>query len=90
MVGWHPSPSIEGADQPCTFTRLFHQTTGESPHQFVLRQRIEHAQRLLKESDLPLISIALESGFASQSHLTQVFKRYLGLTPRIYRQAHSI
>lgn len=72
------------------FARLFRQTTGESPHQFVLRQRIERAQHLLKERELPLVHIALESGFASQSHLTQVFKRYLGLTPRAYRHHHSI
>jgi AraC family transcriptional regulator len=72
------------------FARLFRQTTGESPHQFVLRQRIERAQRLLKERELPLVHVAFESGFASQSHLTQVFKRYLGLTPRAYRQNHSI
>lgn len=72
------------------FARLFRQTTGESPHQFVLRQRIERAQRLLKEKELPLVHVALESGFASQSHLTQVFKRYLGLTPRAYRHHHSI
>ncbi|GHO45716.1 AraC family transcriptional regulator [Ktedonospora formicarum] len=72
------------------FARLFRQTTGESPHQFVLRQRIERAQGLLKERDLPLAHVALESGFANQSHLNQVFKRYLGLTPRAYRQHHSI
>lgn len=75
---------------PYHFARLFRQTTGESPHQFVLRQRIERAQRLLKETDMPLASIALESGFANQSHLTQVFKRHLGLTPHVYRQDHSI
>lgn len=72
------------------FARLFRQTTGESPHQFVLRQRIEWAQRLLIERDLPLVQVALESGFASQSHLTRVFKRYLGLTPRAYRYQRSI
>ena len=70
---------------PYHFARLFRQTTGESPHHFVLRQRIERAQRLLKKRDLPLALIALESGFANQSHFTQVFKRYLGLTPRAYR-----
>lgn len=75
---------------PYYFARLFHQTTGESPHRFVLRQRIERAQRLLKERDMPLASIAVESGFANQSHLTQVFKKYLGLTPRAYRQDRSI
>jgi AraC family transcriptional regulator len=71
---------------PYHFARLFRQTTGESPHQFVLRQRIERAQQLLEKKDLPLVHIALESGFANQSHLTQAFKRQLGLTPRAYRQ----
>ncbi len=75
---------------PYHFARLFRQTTGESPHQFVLRQRIERAQRLLKETDVPLAHIALESGFANQSHLALAFKRHLGLTPRAYRREHSI
>ncbi len=68
------------------FARLFRQTMGESPHQFVLRQSVVRAQRLLKETDVPLAHIALESGFANQSHLTRIFKRHLGLTPRAYRQ----
>lgn len=75
---------------PYHFARLFRQTTGESPHQFVLRQRIERAQRLLKERHVPLAHIALETGFANQSHFTQVFKRHLGLTPRAYRQDLAI
>ncbi|MBO0789690.1 MAG: helix-turn-helix transcriptional regulator, partial [Ktedonobacteraceae bacterium] len=70
---------------PYHFARLFRQATGESPHQFVLRQRIERAQHLLKETDMPLAHVALESGFANQSHLTRAFKRYHGLTPRAYR-----
>lgn len=68
------------------FARLFRQTMGESPHQFVLRQRVERAQHLLKETNVPLSQIAGESGFANQSHLTRIFKRHLGLTPRAYRQ----
>jgi len=75
---------------PYHFARLFRQTTGESPHQFVLRQRIERAQRLLKERDVSLALVAVESGFANQSHLTQAFKQHLGLTPRAYRQDRSI
>lgn len=70
---------------PYHFARLFRHTTGESPHQFVLRQRIEAVQRLLRETDAPLAQIALESGFANQSHLTRTFKRYLGVTPKAYR-----
>jgi AraC family transcriptional regulator len=68
------------------FARLFRQTMGESPHQFVLQLRLEKAQRLLRETELPLAHVALESGFANQSHLTRIFKRRLGLTPRAYRQ----
>jgi len=70
---------------PYYFARLFRQTTGESPHQFVLRQRIERARRLLKETDIPLAHVAIESGFANQSHLTRAFKQQYGLTPRAYR-----
>jgi AraC family transcriptional regulator len=70
---------------PYHFARLFRQTTGESPHQFVLRQRIEKAQYLLRETDAPLVHVALESGFANQSHLTRIFKRYIGITPKAYR-----
>jgi AraC family transcriptional regulator len=75
---------------PYHFTRLFRRTTGESPHQFVLRLRIEQAQHLLAKTSLPLAEIAAACGFAHQSHLTQVFKRHLGLTPRAYRRDRSI
>jgi AraC family transcriptional regulator len=75
---------------PYHFARLFRQTTGESPHQFVLRLRIEQAQHLLAERDVPLAQVALACGFANQSHFTQAFKRQLGLTPRAYRQGRAI
>ncbi len=74
---------------PYHFARLFRRTTGASPHQFVLHQRIERAQHLLNTGDLPLIHVARVCGFANQSHLTQAFKRHLGLTPRAYRQGCS-
>ncbi|GHO46267.1 hypothetical protein KSX_44300 [Ktedonospora formicarum] len=80
----------QGGFSPYHFARLFRQTTGESPHQFVLRQRIEHAQQLIQTSDMPLAQIALESGFANQSHLTQTFKRYIGQTPHAFRQRFTI
>jgi AraC family transcriptional regulator len=73
---------------PYHFARLFRQTTGESPHQFVLRQRLEAAQRLLKETDLPLAHVALQVGIPNQSHFTQAFKRHRGMTPLVYRQQH--
>ena len=75
---------------PYHFARLFHQTTGESPHQFVLRQRIEHAKYLLGNENFSLTQVSVESGFSNQSHLTQVFKRYVGLTPSTYRKQREI
>lgn len=75
---------------PYHFARLFRESTGKSPHQFVQQRRIERAKQLLKETDVPLAHVALESGFANQSHLTRVFKRHLNLTPRAYRHGHSI
>lgn len=68
------------------FARMFRQATGESPHQFVLRQRIERAQQLLKDTNMSLAHVAEATGFATQSHFTHVFKRHLGCTPRTYRQ----
>ncbi|MBO0779808.1 MAG: helix-turn-helix transcriptional regulator [Ktedonobacteraceae bacterium] len=70
------------------FARLFRQTTGESPHQFVLRQRLAAAERLLQESALSLAQIASEVGIPNQSYFTQAFKRYRGMTPLVYRQRH--
>lgn len=71
---------------PYHFARLFHKTIGASPHQVVVRQRIERAQRLLQETDMPLAHVASACGFAHQSHLTQVLRQHLGLTPRAYRR----
>ncbi len=75
---------------PYYFSRLFRQTTGESPHQFVLGRRIEFARQLLTETDASLAQVALQSGFASQGHLSSVFKRRLGLTLRAYRNTTEI
>jgi AraC family transcriptional regulator len=74
---------------PYHFARLFQCTTGETPHHFVLRQRIERAQRLLAETALPLARIAGESGFANQSAFTRVFRRAVGMTPHAYRQERA-
>lgn len=71
---------------PYYFARLFRQTTGESVHQFVLRQRLTQASRLLKETDVPLAQVAAAVGIPNQSHFTQAFRRRWGVTPRMYRQ----
>jgi AraC family transcriptional regulator len=73
---------------PLHFSRLFRQTMGESPHQFVLRRRLEHARHLLAATELPLTHVAA-CGFADQSTFTRAFTRALGVTPRAYRRMRA-
>lgn len=64
------------------FARLFKQTTGLPPHQFVIHQRIERAKRLIAEGRLSLAQIAIEVGFSNQSQFNRHFKRLIGVTPK--------
>jgi AraC family transcriptional regulator len=72
---------------PAHFARLFKQATGRTPHQYVLHCRLEHAKQLLAETTLPLSEIACQVGCADHSHLTRLFRRYVGLSPKAYRTA---
>jgi AraC family transcriptional regulator len=67
---------------PTYFASLFKQATGISLHQYVIKQRVERAKLLLETTDLPIINIASQVGFASSSHLTYHCKRQTGMTPR--------
>lgn len=63
------------------FMQMFKRHTGLSPHQYVLRLRVERARDLLARNNLSLDLIALESGFYDQSRLTTVFRKVMGLRP---------
>lgn len=65
--------------------RAFRDTTGLSPHQYLLRCRVDHAKRLIAQG-LPLSEVALDCGFADQSQLTRTFVRLAGTTPGSYRR----
>jgi AraC family transcriptional regulator len=64
------------------FSRLFKKSLRVTPHQYVIQQRVERAQKLLKKGELSLAEIALECGFANQGHLNRHFKRLRGTTPK--------
>lgn len=71
---------------PGYFARAFRQATGEPPHRWLMRKRIERAKALLRTPGLSLAEIASVCGFADQSHLTRVFGRIAGATPARFRQ----
>ena len=68
------------------FAKQFRATTGLRPHDFVLRKRIERAQRMLAETPDTLVDIALSVGFQTQAHFTTVFKKIAGHTPYQFRR----
>lgn len=67
------------------FAKLFKRSTGCSPHQFVLQRRLERAKELLRNPHITLSEVSLRAGFADQSHLSNVFRRFVGLTPARFR-----
>ncbi len=72
------------------FSKLFKMSTGTTPHQYVMRQRVERAQELLRESQTPLAEVATQVGFETQSHFTSVFRKLVGSTPKHYREMHQL
>jgi AraC family transcriptional regulator len=70
---------------PFHFSRVFKQSAGMTPLQFVIRERILRAQQLIRETSRSLIEIALEVGYTSPSHFAEVFRRTVGMSPSEFR-----
>ena len=68
------------------FARMFRKSTGETPHQFVLRQRLERAKAMLRAPDARVLDVAVACGFKTQQHFAQVFRDICGIRPTEYRQ----
>ena len=64
------------------FCRLFKQSTGITPYQYLIKCRTERAKALLLRGKLSIADVALEVGFSNQSHLTKHFKHLVGVTPK--------
>jgi AraC family transcriptional regulator len=68
------------------FARMFRKSTGQTPHQFVLRQRLERAKVMLRAPDARVLDVAVACGFKTQQHFAQVFRDVWGVSPTEYRQ----
>ncbi|HEM7876903.1 helix-turn-helix transcriptional regulator [Burkholderia contaminans] len=84
------NPSIADLARQCNlstsyFGEAFKQTTGSTPHQWLLKRRIERAKSQLRESDASLATIASDCGFFDQSHFSRVFSRLEGCGPKEWR-----
>lgn len=69
------------------FKTVFRESVGVPVHQYLIRRRVERAKMLLGEGKLPISQIALEVGFAHQSHLARHMRRLLGVSPSAIRDA---
>jgi AraC-like DNA-binding protein len=77
LIGLHPT----------SFCRGFKQSTGVSPHRYMLVHRVNRAKEMMSDQMVSLTEIALECGFGSSSQFSVVFKKITGMSPREYRRA---
>jgi AraC family transcriptional regulator len=68
------------------FSRMFRKSTGESPHHFVLRHRVERAKEMLRAAEARVLDVAVACGFKTQQHFARVFRRMCGASPTEYRE----
>ena len=68
------------------FSEMFRQSTGETPHQFVLRNRMDRAKEMLRGADVRVLDVAVACGFKTQQHFARVFRWKCGSSPTEYRR----
>ena len=76
----------EACLSPFHFARMFKQSTGRSPHAYLVARRVEIARKLLESTDLPIREVSKRAGFSTHAHFCSVFRGAAGLTPAAYRR----
>jgi len=71
---------------PVYLARVFRKFNDQTIGEYILNLRIRYAQGLLVNQEIPLVEIAISSGFSDQSHFTRTFKRFVGTTPGVFRK----
>jgi len=72
------------------FARAFRKSTGLTPQQYLVSQRINRAKELLTKGELPLVEVSIQAGFKNQSHFTTLFRKFTALTPKAFREAKHL
>jgi AraC family transcriptional regulator len=72
------------------FCRAFKKSFSATPHAYIVSRRVERAQELMRTTRTPLSQIALDCGFADQTHLSKLFRRLTGRTPNNWRRAYTL
>jgi transcriptional regulator GlxA family with amidase domain len=67
------------------FVRAFKRSMSVTPHEYLIRRRVELTMSLLSSTDMPLLEIAFAAGFVDQSHCARRFRQRVGMSPRDYR-----
>lgn len=78
--------SVESLASACNISvsaleRRFRKHLKKTPHQYITEVRLDNARQMLLETEKPIGTVALETGFADHSHFTRAFVRYFGITP---------
>jgi len=68
------------------FCEMFRKSTGQSPHQFLLRLRVERAKEMLRNAEARVLDVAVACGFKTQQHFARVFRTISGTSPTEYRR----
>lgn len=69
------------------FAKAFKQSTGATPHQYVLERKMDRAKELLRDPNRSVLETSARTGFVDQSHFTKIFRRLVGVTPTEFRNA---
>ena len=68
------------------FSRAFRRSFGQPPVAYVRVRRIRHAQVIMQNTQAPLSRVALDCGMCDQAHFTRVFRKIVGISPRLWRR----
>jgi AraC family transcriptional regulator len=71
------------------FSRLFKQSMGMPPYTYLIARRVERSKKLLRETELTILEISNECGFANPSHFARCFRQQIGITPMQFRRSTS-